>query len=230
MTSATGKNGFRRRGFTLVEIMVVMAIIVSLFALVAIAAGSLLSKGAEKATGSLIRQLQQHRDEYRVRTGSYPPDGIDSPVKNDQGEPIRGSACLHYFLTRPVEVPERVGGKVTVRKTDPIASFTEANLMPEDPDHPGVRELKDGWSNPIHYDNTENGEFRPQGGDVHFPPMDDGDHPDDPRTGDFVVNGQNAVDRSGIQGKGYDIWSHGEQSHDEKKPMHLPIATWNLKD
>jgi prepilin-type N-terminal cleavage/methylation domain-containing protein len=245
MTSATGKwagepgacptvlpraGALRRAGFTLVEIMVVMAIIVSLFALVAIAAGGILSKGSEKATGSLIRQLQQHLDEYKSRTGSFPPDGIDTPVKNDEGEPIRGSACLYHFLTRPVEVSERVGGRVTVRKTDPIASFTDATLMPENEDHPGVRELKDGWGNALHYDNTEDGVFRAQGGDVHSPPMDDSEHPDDPRVGDFIVNGQNAVERPGIQGKGYDLWSHGEQTHDEKKPGGLPVATWNLKD
>jgi prepilin-type N-terminal cleavage/methylation domain-containing protein len=220
----------RRGGFTLVEIMVVMAIIVSLFALVAIAAGGFLSKGYEKATGSFVRQLQQHMDEYKSRTGSYPPDGIDSPVKNDEGQAIRGSACLYYFLSKPVEVTERVGGKVSVRKTDPITRFLDANLTKENPDHPGVFELKDGWGNPIHYDNTEDGEFRPQGGDVHTPPVDDEEHPDDPRDGEFIVDGKNAVERKGIQSKSYDIWSHGEQPLKEKKPIGLPVATWNLKD
>jgi hypothetical protein len=93
-----------------------------------------------------------------------------------------------------------------------------------------VFELKDGWGNPIHYDNTEDGEFRPQGGDVHTPPVDDEEHPDDPRDGEFIVDGKNAVERKGIQSKSYDIWSHGEQPPNEKKPIGLPVATWNLKD
>ncbi len=98
----------------------------------------------------------------------------------------------------------------------------------EDPENPGVKEVVDGWSIPLHYDNTENGRFRPQDGSVHYPPLME-DHPDDPREGNREVEGKNAVVRAGNQGSGYDLWSHGEHGHDPDAEPSLPIASWNLK-
>jgi prepilin-type N-terminal cleavage/methylation domain-containing protein len=235
MTSATGNpapaGGLRgsRSGFTLVEIIVVMAIIVTLFALIALGLGAVMGRAAEKATGALITRMKSDLDAYKSLLGSYPPDGLDSPEKNDQGEIIRGSACLYHYLTKPLVIPEKNAGQVRKIEHPPISKFADRELSKEDPDHPGVREILDGWKVPIHYDNVEDGEFHSQRGEVHFPEVDDEEHPADPRDGTVEVDGKPVVEKAGIQGKGYDIWSHAELGH-TKKGACMPIATWNLRE
>lgn len=188
-------------------------------------------KAAQKATNALINKLRLTLDEYKDMTGSYPPDGIDSVVKNDQGQEIRGSACLYYFLSkRPWVAREMVAGKVKLYEVPPKLKFLSVELTQEDDEYPGVQEVQDGWKNPIHYDNTEDERFTPQGGEVHTPPVDDDEHPDDPRIGEFVVDGTNAVVEPGIQTRGYDLWSHSDMGHEVKGPKSLPIASWNLKE
>ncbi len=211
--------------------MVVMAIMVTLFALVAFGVTGLRGKAAERATSALIIRLDSFLDDYKQRTGSYPPDGFDSPVKNDQGTSIKGSACLYYFLSqKPVLLIEIRAGKKFIQELPPITKFKESELSNPDPSFPDAREIIDGWGNPIHYDNTEDGQFQPQRGDCHFPPIDDEEHPGDPRSGSYAVGSKNAVDEPGIQGLGYDIWSFAEQGHEVKEILHLPIATWNIKE
>jgi prepilin-type N-terminal cleavage/methylation domain-containing protein len=245
MTSATGERlssadsrglarnsrlrRFGRRkdgGFTLVEILVVMAILVLLFGLVAVSMGMYMGKAARGATTGLLQQLELMLDDYKSKTGHYPPDGIDSPQRTEEGTPLRGSACLYYFLSRPIRVSEVSGGRKTVKEYPPIARFKDSNLTPEDPEYPGIRELKDGWGTPMHYDNTENKVYRPQRGEVHYPEMSDEEHPEDPREGKLTINEVKAVPKRGIQGKGFDIWSHGDAGHDLEEKS-LPLATWN---
>ena len=176
----------------------------------------------------LYRRLQQHLDTYKSLTGEYPPDGIDTPQKNEKGERIVGSACLYYYLSRPVWQREMVAGKETRREHPPIASdLTDSELSDPDPDYPGVREILDGWKVPIHYDNTSNGRFRPQRGEVHYPAIDDEQHPPDPRDGPEEIEGEKAAPKHGIQGKGFDLWSHGYREHDMDATPTKPIASWN---
>jgi len=206
-----------------------MAIIVTLFSLIAVGFATVMGRASEKATNSLLIRLKLQLDKYKQVMGTYPPDGIDSVEKNDQGEIVRGSASLYYHLTKPLLIASNDGGQVRKTEHEPIDKFSDRELTPEDPEHPGVREILDGWKNPIHYDNTEDEVFRPQRGEVHFPEVDDEDHPADPRDRTFEVDGKPAVEKPGIQGKGYDIWSHAALGH-TKKGACLPIATWNLKD
>ena len=209
-----------------------MAIIVLLFSLVAVGVERVRSKGAQAATEALIQRLQQYLDEYKTRTGHYPPDGIDYPVETDDGDPIRCSACLYYFLASKATVIKEIrAGKEFIKEArEPIAKFAGRELSPEDADAPGVREILDGWGTPFHYDNTEDGKFEPQDGAAHMNPLEDDEHPPDPRTGDVVIEGVKAVEVPGIQGAGtYDIWSHGKQGHETDEAPTLPIASWNLR-
>jgi prepilin-type N-terminal cleavage/methylation domain-containing protein len=221
----------REGGFTLVELMVVMAIIVALFALVAVSVGGLQGKAAQRATEAMIRKVEQYLDDYKRRTGSFPPDGIDSQVTNEEGTPIQGSACLYYFLSKkPIPLVEIRAGKKIITELPPIGTFLESELGPASSEYPGARELIDGWRNPIHYDNTQDGEFRPQRGRVHLPPIDDEEHPQDPRDGTYDVGKDHAVQKMGVQSDSYDLWSYGEQGHEVKELNSLPIASWNLKE
>lgn len=231
-TSATGNAGGRTRGFTLVELLVVIAILSMLFGLVVATVGSIMGRGAEKSTVALILRLQDWMDEYRSLTGRYPLDGLDSRLEDDTGYPLRGSAALHYQLSRHVIAEEIYGTRKRLREVPPIAKFESRELTPtewEDPDYPGVKEILDGWGVPFHYDNTENGKFRPQDGSVHYiyPPLPEEDHPDDPREGNREVDGRPVVERPGNQGSGFDLWSHGEHGHDPLLLPSIPIASWN---
>ena len=220
---------FRRTGFTLLEILVVIAILLTLMTVLAVAVGpAVLERGPEKATRALLRRLVLHIEDYRGATGEYPPDGIDSSVRNADGESIQGSAALYYALTSPLEVRRMVAGVPRIVRLEPIVErLQDSELTDEDPTRPGVREILDRWGTPIHYDNTEDGRFRPQGGDVHYPPLDDNDHPVDPRT---LPESEGGVPRPGEpQSQAFDLWSHGSNGHSPDAPP-SPIGTWNLGD
>lgn len=225
MTSATGKP--RRGGFTLIELMVVMAILLSLAAVLAFTLGpSILRRGREKATLSLLRRTILHLDRYKELHGHYPPDGIDTTIRNDQGEVVRGSAALYYFLSTPGKARRMVAGVPREVPHEAIGDYRESDLTPEDPGRPGVREIKDGFGIPIHYDNTENGKFRPQGGEIHMDPLDEYDHPPDVRT---FAEDEGGVRKPGeVQSIGFDLWSHGSREHStEGRPT--AIGSWNLR-
>ena len=219
----------RDAGFTLIEIIVVMAIIVVLVGLVLVSARGILGKGYQRNTEARIRMVEDHLEKYKELTGKYPPDGFDSPQKNDQGTKIYGSACLQYFLSRPVRVERKIAGRLEIKEHPPIYQFSKGELSAEDADAPGAREIVDGWGTPFHYDNTEDGRFEAQSFASHLPEADEDTHPEDPRTGDFIVDGKNAVEKPGVQGKGFDLWSHGEQGHETSEAKSLPLATWNLE-
>ena len=204
----------------------------AIVAIVAFGVAGIRARASEKATTALILRLRQYLDDYRDQTGSYPPDGIDSHVKNEEGTPIYGSACLYYFLAKkPLIKVEMRAGKRFTTELPPIATFQGSELSTVVPEYPGARELVDGWSNPIHYDNTENGDFKAQRGEVHIPPIDDDEHPIDPREGSYEVGTANAVPHQfGVQSAGFDIWSYGEQGHEVKELKAMPIATWNIQE
>ncbi len=215
------------RGFTMVEILVVVAIIVMLAGLVVVAAGSIREKMHVDASRAIIIKVRDRLEEYRSLTGSYPPDGYDSEVKNKEGTPIWGSACLYEFLTKEFESVSNVGGQVRRAKHEPLITFTQSELSPEDPDLAGVREVWDGFGIPLHYDNTENGEFHPekQGEVSHMSRVEY--HPPDPRESDDTQ----VVPRRGIQRPGaYDMWSHGHgKAHEDSEvPLKATIGTWNV--
>jgi len=215
----------RRRGFTIVEVLMVIAVMTILFTLVMMVSGRLRVKAYVERTKAMILQLKNGLDEYRALKGNYPPDGYDFEVKNRDGKPIWGAACLYEFLSTELVVEENVAGQVRTSKHDPIMTFKASDLTPENPDLPGIREVVDGFGLPFHYANTEDGQFKPdkQGELAHMEAAEA--HPPDPRDDGTVVP------RRGIQRMGaYDLWSHG--SHDahskEDVDLHSTIGNWNV--
>jgi prepilin-type N-terminal cleavage/methylation domain-containing protein len=221
-------RGRRSGGFTMVEILVVVAIVVLLASLVVVAQASIRNKMHLAATRAMIIKLRDRLEEYKNLTGAYPPDGYDSEVKNSNGTPIFGAACLYEFLTKEVDAVSNVGGQIRRTKHEALLSFTESELTPEDSDLPGVREVVDGFGLPLHYDNTENGEFHPEkhGDGAHMARCDA--HPPDPRTSDDTE----VVPHTGIQRPGaYDLWSHGDGKAHQVAEVSLKstVGTWNVE-
>jgi hypothetical protein len=187
-----------------------------------------LERAPDKATRALLRRIILHLEEYKEITGSYPPDGIDSPVRNDQGQAIQSSASLYHHLSTPVKVRRMVAGVPRLTVLPPIGQFTASELTVENPDYPGVREILDRFGTPMHYDNTENGDFQPQGGEVHIDFLSsDEEHPPDPRTLGETEGGVTSPNR--IQSRGFDLWSHGPRGHDASLAP-TTIASWNLRE
>ncbi len=209
----------------MVEIMVVMAIIMMLFSMVLFAAAKYYQKGSISSTEALLIRIEDGLDSYKRLTGRYPADGFDSEVRNSDGQAIKGSACLYHFLGEEVTVVQDIGGEKRVKKHEPLLEFKKQELTEEDPDHPGIFEIRDAFGFPIHYDNTEDGKFNAQDGSEHIQETFRDPHPPDPRDSvDFKT-----VKEDGIQGKGgYDLWSYGTGKHNENEDLKNVIASWNL--
>ena len=203
----------------------VMFILILLMSLVLVAAGSNRKTANRKATEALMTRITAALEEYKDLTGGYPPDGYDEEVLNDQGNVIRGSACLHYFLTRELTLKRKVSGKLRIRKVEPLLELSDnLELAPKDGYEEGVREIVDAFGVVIWYDNTQNRKFEP---------LEEPGHPDadtwpsyapDPR----IDASMGAVKDEGLQGDGYDIWSYAEGNHNQKDDLRAVIGSWNL--
>jgi general secretion pathway protein G len=84
------KNDFsiKQRGFSLIELMVVMVIIGLLAALVAPRLFPKLGKGKQATAKAQIELLNQALDQYRLDTGSYPSsqEGLNALMTNPGNE------------------------------------------------------------------------------------------------------------------------------------------------
>ena len=120
----------RRSGFTLIEILVVMAIVITLVALLASGLGTAREKAKNKSSKALIGRVKSALENYFSEFRDYPPDGYDGePGWTYTGAPpnvtginvgvpprsMRGTAALMYFLCRPLIKISYMGPD----KTDP---------------------------------------------------------------------------------------------------------------
>src|SRR5262245_21468384 len=97
-----------KTGFTIVEVLMVIAVMTILFALVMVASNRLRQKAYFERTKSMIQQLKEALEEYKGLKGTYPPDGYDFEVKNRDGKPVWGAACLYEFLSTELTIEQDV--------------------------------------------------------------------------------------------------------------------------
>ena len=90
---------FRRPGFTLVEILVVIAIIAILAALVVGGVVSFMSKGPEIQTRNDLLQLSTALDKFYAKYKFYPPDRIKLCANYSQYNVVTDKASLAYIGT-----------------------------------------------------------------------------------------------------------------------------------
>ncbi|MCX7703155.1 MAG: type II secretion system GspH family protein [Planctomycetota bacterium] len=209
-----------KKGFTLVELIVVVLILSILMGLVVYAVSGITSRAKFNRTMSLIRNLEAAIQAYYSEFRAYPPDGYDFDVVVD-GHKLKGTAALIYFLGWIVADPPGSGNfkKVTLKQEVDMGGgkITYADVHGGKPFYDVNRndltkwgEVMDGWGNPLHYDNVEpdkNGKiwFTAQtGGGWHMNPPKYHNDPD-PRVAKNKPQGFNPGS--------YDLWSHGADGH-----------------
>lgn len=165
----------RRKGFTLVEILVVITIITLLVSLLVVLIANVIEKARYAKTAALIKMLDDACKTYNLDFGTYPPNS-----KQD-------SRSLHYHLGIPrkiATVKSDVGGTLTTTKP-PIIEFkldmlgdTKAGL-PDPKTNPTV--IVDAFDNPVKY--VVPGKWNKKGVDIWSPGKNgkdelDQNHPD----------------------------------------------------
>ena len=118
-----------RRGFTLIEMLIVISIITILGGLVLTAIGAASRTSKENATRATIKQLEAALMRYESDFQDYPPSDGDS-----QG--MKGSENLWKYLR-------------TEKKEGPYITSKEIRTC--DADHNGELEIADAFNHPILY-------------------------------------------------------------------------------
>ena len=118
-----------RHGFTLVEMLVVIAIISILGGLTLAALASARRTAQEKATAATIKVIESALERYENDFGDYPPsDGDDSGLTGAEN-------LLHCLSTDMKEGPY----------------IKEGDINTIDSNHNDAREISDQWVHPILY-------------------------------------------------------------------------------
>jgi len=157
-------------GFTLIEVLTVVGILSLLIAAIVVVASGSAEKAAKKGTQGILNRLAMALESYHSEFQAYPPDGYDEPVIAPNGQRLKGSACLTYYLAWMY--PDGSGNfeRFTLKKQD----FTDSdNIKMVDVNQgvPFIEEVKtkdelnnfgefiDRFGmqrgNPLRYDNTE---------------------------------------------------------------------------
>jgi prepilin-type N-terminal cleavage/methylation domain-containing protein len=139
----------QRKGFTLLELLVVIGIISLLLSLLVVLIKNMVTKARVTKTATLIKVLSEGCSRYRVETGGFPPQS-----------PYSDSRCLHFYLGKELRIVtgRDLDGKALGYKTlPPIVPFKADMLdLPSGQEtlDPVVRPpvpVIDAWGNPILY-------------------------------------------------------------------------------
>ena len=139
----------RKSGFTLVEMLVVICIILILMSLLAVLIKHVINRARYKATGAIVHSLKTSCENYKVDEMTYPPA---SPP---------GSKNLHLYLGRELVVMMGVnnsGGGGIPTKKPPYIGFKTNWLEGNPPSgEPGAspRNIIDAWDQVVDYYNPK---------------------------------------------------------------------------
>ncbi|MGE4619488.1 MAG: prepilin-type N-terminal cleavage/methylation domain-containing protein [Planctomycetota bacterium] len=215
------------QGFTMVELLVTIALIVFLMSMLAMNSALWIDSATSSRTSALISGLSLFIDEYHSTTGDYPSDGLDGrDVITSDGTYLTGGAALTYALTQPLLITSKVNGEIRVIDSQPpVGDFRSSELSSPSDGDADAYQLLDAWGEAIHYDNVSAGEkyFSAQSlGETHLDWDDDNQiHSEDPRElgeGTQGIGPQNNNE--------YDIWSHGSNGHSEDESYEDLITNW----
>ncbi|MDE0959460.1 MAG: hypothetical protein OSB09_01620 [Planctomycetota bacterium] len=236
MTSVTGnlqmtsiRSGeSQSAGFTMVELLVTISLIVFLMSMLAVGAGKYLETASVARTEALIARVSLLIDSYHSKVGAFPTDGLDgNDLITTDGSFLTGGAALTYTLTQPLILTRTMSnGEIRIVGDEPpMGDFRSDELSPPSDGDTEARQLLDAWAEPIHYDDVSAGEksYSPQSdGESHLDWDDEESvHSEDPRdVGEATIG-------TGPQNiKQFDIWSHGSSGHTTDELYDDLISNW----
>jgi prepilin-type N-terminal cleavage/methylation domain-containing protein len=149
----------RKKGFTLVEILVVITIITLLVSLLVVLIANIIDKARYAKTTATVRLLDNGCKAYHLDFGVYPP--------NDKS----GSASLHHHLGLPrkLQTLKTDLGTPLVTTKPPIIDFKSDILQEKGgtPDPMNPVSVVDAFDNPIRY--MIPGKYNPRYVDIWSP-------------------------------------------------------------
>lgn len=160
----------RRKGFTLVEILVVITIITLLVSLLVVLISNVIDKARYAKTAAIVKLLDEACKTYHLDFGQYPP--------ND----LQDSRSLHHHLGMPrkLQVQKTEMGSGVVSTKPPIVEFQRDMLGDAKSGVPDPRTnpvpIVDGFDNPIRY--KVPGKYNKKGVDIWSPGKDGKDQLD----------------------------------------------------
>ncbi len=168
-----------RRGFTLVELIIVIAIVTLLMVMLVVMIRGILERAKYSRTEAMVQTLNDACASYKLDFGVYPPSAL-------------GSRALHHHLgiERLISVQKGVGGDIKAKKP-PIIEFPAEWLKDGGGTAPDAKArpvpLVDAFDNELRYVNP--GKWNKKGVDIWSPGADGKDqldpaHPDN----DDVMN------------------------------------------
>ena len=227
------KSPTRLSGFTMIELMIVMGIILTLLGLIFAVGMGAQEKARKSFSRSIVDQIELTLEEFKSTTGYYPPDGFDEELRTTESlEPIQGSSALAFALTQPMILRLRQpDGTFEETERRGLHTFKQDQLFVPDEDNSELMEIVDGWKQGLHYDRLANGEEDysiQDSGDVHL----NWDHDDDSL--DHLTDPREelaAVTETGPQNLGkFDLWSVGSQGHSIEGDAKHVIGNWQRID
>jgi prepilin-type N-terminal cleavage/methylation domain-containing protein len=154
----------RRKGFTLVEILVVITIITLLVSLLVVLIANIIDRARYAKTAATVKLLDEACKSYRLDFGVYPP--------NDKTD----SRSLHYHLgiERKITTIKGDQGAALVTTKPPIVEFPSDMLQEAKSGRPDPRNnpvpIVDAFDNPIRY--KVPGKYNQRGVDIWSPGKD----------------------------------------------------------
>jgi prepilin-type N-terminal cleavage/methylation domain-containing protein len=143
----------RRRGFTLLEILTVIAILGAMLAMLGVTMLGQVKTARTKATTLLVQRIETALARYEADFRCRPPDtGYGLPlgtVKNGDAV-VQDSGSLWRYLAQPLEL--RGSGGAVLRVVGPYEHFSESELLAyDDPVYGKSCCVADAWGRPVGY-------------------------------------------------------------------------------
>ena len=145
-----------KRGFTMIELLTVIAVIGILMALLLPVLANVRRNAKETATRTLIKSIETAVAAYEFDWGVFPPDGLGTaaPALTPAGGSytVTNSNALYYFLTTPFRITNTAAkGEVWASKdTGPYLDVPVRNQKING----GNTDIIDVWGRPLQYNNV----------------------------------------------------------------------------
>jgi prepilin-type N-terminal cleavage/methylation domain-containing protein len=139
-------NNRTRKGFTLIEILVVLSIVAMLIGITAFALGKFRSQGEVAKTQAIITSMGNLLEQYRTNTGDYPPSNLASFGIRGTKALFEGNEAMVVAMFRKDYSGSRPEESMLANLDDDTADKNITIF-----DKPALFEIVDAWGNPLVY-------------------------------------------------------------------------------